>query len=166
MSHLKQCIPLFTNLGYFISAYVNDDIDKIGNKIDILVNVYDSETTGIILEPKYDILINPIPKILYHASPFEFKSKILKNGFIPKAGNKRSAHLDRIYLTDSLERAMIFGNELKTKDFTGKNNKKFCVYEIDGTGIKNLYSDINWRSAGFYTDQNISPEFIKLIFEK
>ena len=166
MSNLKQYIPLFTNLGYFISAYINDEVDENGIKIDATYNVYDSDVTGIILEPKYDVLISPIPKILYHASPLKFKDKILKNGLSPRSGNKQSIHLDRIYLTDNLKMAIGFGGKLEEIPIEEmKINIGYCVYEIKGTGIQNLYSDINWRNEGFYTDHNIAPEYCKLIIE-
>jgi len=166
MSKLEIYSPLFTNLGYFISSYINDDIDKNGNEIDVLVNMYDDDTTGVILEAKYDILINPIPDILYHASPLKFKDKISKAGFIPKAGNKNSIHPDRIYLTDDFNTAVGFGLDLRK--IPAKEmllNIGFCVYEINGSGVKNLYSDINLRNRGFYTDQNIASEYCKLIIE-
>ena len=164
MSKLEKYIPLFTNLGYFISAYINED-----NTGDIIVNVYDTDTTGIILEPKYDIEIYPIPKILYHASMIRFKDKINRNGFVPKSGNKESIHPERIYLTDDLKIAIGFGENLKSIKIVDKDKKDrntgFCIYEIKGSGIEKLYSDINLRNVGFYTDQNIAPEYCKLIME-
>ena len=61
MSELKNYIPLFNNLGYFISTYTVN-----GNKWE---KDYTDNTRPIslYLEPKYDLKIDNIPKILYHS---------------------------------------------------------------------------------------------------
>jgi hypothetical protein len=153
MLELKNYIPLFNNLGYFISLYTINGTDWIKD--------YDDNTkpSAIYLEPKYDIEVE-VPKILYHASPLKFKDKISKIGFIPKSGNKLSKHPDRIYVTDNLQTAIYFGENIKVEEGDG-----YCIYEIDGRYINKLYSDINLRSNGFYIIQNISPECFKIIKE-
>lgn len=150
---LEKYIPLITNLGYFISLYTID-----GNK---WLKKYDNTTKPVAfyLEPKYDIKVS-IPKILYHCSPIRYKNKISKIGFIPKTGNKKSNHPERIYLTDKLKTAIDFGESIKHDTKSG-----YCIYELDGNCINNLYSDINLRDGGFYTLQNIRPECFKLIKE-
>ena len=154
MSELKNYIPLFNNLGYFISTYTVN-----GNKWE---KDYTDNTRPIslYLEPKYDLKIDNIPKILYHTSPIKFRDKISKIGFIPKTGNKLSNHQERIYLTDDLNTAISFGKNIKKE-----HNSGYCIYEIDGSCISNLYSDINLRNNGYYTIQNISPNYFKLIEE-
>jgi len=151
MKKLKNYIPLFTNLGYFVSLYTINGQDWIKEYSDNIKPI------ALYLEPKYDLKIDVIPEKLYHSSPIKFKDKISKIGFIPKTGNKLSNHPDRIYLTDSLDTAINFGyNIIKSG---------FCVYEINGSNIKNLYSDINLRNSGYYTQENISPNNFNLIKE-
>ena len=116
MIDLKNYLPLFNNLGYFISSYTINGTDWLKD--------YDDSTKpiAIFLEPKYDIEIINIPNILYHASPSKFRDKISKIGFIPKTGNKLSKHPDRIYLTDDLDTAISFGEIIKKEQ--GDN---YCI---------------------------------------
>jgi hypothetical protein len=152
MEELGNYIPLFNNLGYFISTYTIDGSNWIKDYNDT------TKASALYLEPKYDIEISRIPKTLYHASPTKFKNKILKIGFIPKTGNKLSNHPDRIYLTDDLKTA--FGETIKKEEGSG-----YCIWKIDGESIHNLYSDINLRNNGYYTTGNISPRNLELIRE-
>lgn len=154
MVELNNYIPLFNNLGYFISMYTLNGIDWGKDYTD------DTKPIAIYLEPKYDLKIDIIPKLLYHASPIKFKEKIYRIGFIPKTGNKLSKHPDRIYLTDNIEIVNYFGENIK-KEY----NSGYCIYEINGECISNLYSDINLRNGGYYTNGNIRPECFKLIKE-
>lgn len=152
---LEKYLPLITNIGYFISKYTIDGQDWLKD--------YDKNTKPIafIIEAKYDYEVD-IPKVLYHASPKKFKSKILKNGLTPKSGNKLSNHPERIYLTDDINKAIKFGNYL-----TGSKNEwyedGYCIYSVKGVGIDKLYSDVNFRTGGFYTLNNIKPDHIKLM---
>lgn len=153
LSLLKQYIPLFNNLGYFISTYTINGNDWLKEYND------DTKPSALYLEPIYDIEIDKIPDVLYHTSPLKFKDKILKIGFIPKTGNKLSKHPDRIYLTDNLETAFYFGENIK------KENYGYCIWKIKGECISNLYSDINLRKFGYYTINNIPPKYFELIKE-
>jgi hypothetical protein len=150
---LEKYIPIITNLGYFISLITFD-----GNS---WIKEYDSESCPVAfyLEPKYDLKVI-VPETLYHTSPIKFKDKISKIGFIPKTGNKKSNHPDRIYLTDNLKTAVSFGENIKNETKDG-----YCIYKVDGKYINNLYSDINLRNGGFYTLQNIKPNCFELIKE-
>jgi hypothetical protein len=154
MMELKNYIPLFNNLGYFISLYTINGSEWLKE--------YDDKTSAkaLYLEPKYDIEIINIPKVLYHASPSKFKDKILKIGFIPKTGNKLSKHPDRIYLTDKLEVAFYFGENIKKELGYG-----YCIWKINGECLSKLYSDINLRDSGYYAACNIPPKCFELIKE-
>lgn len=147
---IEKYLPIITNLGYFISKYTID-----GNNW--LID-FDKNTTPVAfyLEPKYDYKVE-VPEVLYHVSPSRYSKKISKIGFIPKTGNKQSNHPERIYLTNSLDVATSFGKNLK---------EPYCIYKIDGGCIKELYSDINLRDGGFYTLQNIKPDFFELIIKE
>lgn len=127
---------------------------------------------GVCIEAKYDSIVDPIPKILFHASPLRFKDKISKLGFTPKTKNRISNHPERIYLSTNLQAVVNFGENMINDDISDKDKNKnfdynsgYCIYEINGAGIKNLYSDVNLRNSGFYTDHNIAPKYIKLIHE-
>lgn len=146
-------MPIITNLGYFISLITLDGKNWIKEYND------GSKPLGFYLEAKYDIKVK-VPKLLYHTSPIKYKNKISKIGFIPKTGNKKSNHPDRIYLTDDLKTAFDFGLNIRRELLEG-----FCIYEINGDCITNLYSDVNLRNSGFYTLQNIKPESFRLIKE-
>ena len=150
---IGKYLPIITNLGYFISLYTLDGSNWLKDYNN------DTEMIAFYLEPKYDLKVD-VPHVLYHVSPIKFKDKISKIGFIPKTGNKISKHTERIYLTDDLKTAISFGDNIKSE-----TNSGYCIYKISGDYIENLYSDINLRSGGFYTLQNISPDNFELIKE-
>ena len=158
---LSNYIPLFNNLGYFISTYTIDGQNWI-KKFD-----EDTKPSALYLEAKYDIRIDieNIPNKLYHTSPPKFKNKILKNGLVLKSSNKISTHPDRIYLTDSLSTAEAFGINLRKED-SGHFKDGFVIYLIDTESIRNLYSDVNLRNSGYYTTDNINKKYINIILEK
>jgi hypothetical protein len=148
--HFKELVnylPLINNLGYFISLLTLNGKDW--------VKEYSNETKplALLLEAKYDIRIINKPTILYHVSLKKNEDRILKYGLYPKSFSKISNHSDRIYLTDSLQVAKLFGMNL---------GKEFIICEISGVDI-DLYEDINLKTYGFYTLDNISKEKIKII---
>ena len=153
---IGKYLPLFTNLGYFISKLtINGEDWEINFK-------ETDKPLAVYLEAKYDHEVD-IPNILYHASPLKFKSKILKHGLSPRSGNKLSKHPDRIYLTNSENSAISFGNYLKNEEDNKWYEKGYCIYKVNGEALSKLYSDINFREGGFYTMNNIDPENLKLI---
>lgn len=152
---LDKHLPIFTNLGYFISTYTIDGNEWLKDFTGEIKPI------ALYLEPKYDYLIEEIPKVLYHTSPIKFKNKILKSGLTPRSGSKISNHPERIYLTDSLLIAYNFGLRLK-KEKNSYYEDGFCIYSIDTKEISDLYSDINLREGGYYILTNISPDNLKL----
>ncbi len=162
MDHkLSKYVPLINNLGYFISsAFIGSD--NISFTEETIGNIKVDE---IFIEPKYDYQVDN-PKVLYHTSPLKFKEKILKSGLSPRSGNKLSNHPDRIYLTDSFNKCIRFGEYLVMNNHESEYYKNgYCIYEISGDSINKLYSDINFREGGFYTLDNISSDKIKLLKE-
>lgn len=151
---LKKYLPIFTNLGYFISILTIDGTKWLKNYTEKTVPI------ALYLEPKYDFKIENIPNILYHTSPLKFKNKISKIGLSPRTGSKLANHPDRIYLTDSIVNANNFGLYLKRENNTFYDDG-FCIYSVNGKSIIDLYSDINFREGGYYTLQNIKPLYIK-----
>lgn len=144
---LGNYLPLINNLGYFISLLTLDGKEWIKD--------YDKVTKplAILLEAKYDIKIINKPTILYHVSLKKNEDRILKYGLYPKSFSKLSNHPDRIYLTDSLQVAKLFGKNL---------GKEFIICEISGVDI-NLYEDINLKTYGYYTLDNISKDKIRIL---
>jgi hypothetical protein len=154
---LDNYIPLINNLGYFIS--------KITLNGDEWITDFNNNSQPIVLflEPKYDIKIIPLPKVLYHATLNKNVKRILQYGLIPKSYNKLSKHPDRIYFSDNYELVLKFGNYLKSENI----NEKIVILEINIDELNiNLYKDLNLSENGFYTMDNISPKNItvKLIF--
>ncbi len=147
---INKYIPLFRNLGYIISKYTIDGNKWLKDFIDT------TKPIALYLEAIYDMEISPIPYILYHVSPKNFKEKIEKIGLIPKSGSKLSNHPARIYLTDNLNLAKNFGNSQLNSDFI------ICQINTDGLDMK-LYSDVNLRSNGYYTLSNIPPSNITIL---
>ena len=167
-------IPIFNNLGYFISKYTMDGQHWL---------IYKNEDTikpiALFLEAKFDQLINPVPSKLYHITLDIYVDKILKIGLIPRSKSKISNHPDRIYLSDSIKEIIPFGEyilseyNLRIKDnIKTKIAKNFNIFEIDtkcfnrqdeNGFVMKLYKDVNFPDNGFYTLNNISPEFLKLI---
>jgi hypothetical protein len=155
---LSKYLPIITNLGYFISKFTINGQEWFNKPKD------NDKPIAFYIEAKYDYEVD-IPKILYHASPFRLKHKILKYGLSPKSGSKLSEHPDRIYLTDDINKAIQFGEYLKTLKDNDWYKNGYCIYSVKGEGINKLYSDVNLREGGFYTNNNIKIEFVNLIKE-
>ncbi len=162
-NQLKNYLPIFTNLGYFISKLTLNGNDWI--------NDFNEQTTplALFLEPKYDVLISKLPNILYHVSPSKYDSKIHKIGVIPKTKNKLSNHPDRIYLTDDIKYAEYFKAYLEEylKNNSNKNlNINASIYEINTKNINiRIYQDVNLKGKGYYTLDNIPPGHFKKIIK-
>lgn len=159
--NLGKYLPLINNLGYFISsAFVgNDNIEfQDAEQLDL-------QCDNVFIEPKFDYMVD-IPKILYHCTPLKFKEKIQKIGLSPKSGNKLSNHPNRIYLTNSLDSCVKFGEYLLNSDSNQHYKSGYCIFIVQGEGIDKLYSDINWRLGGFYTLNNIDKKYISLFKER
>lgn len=155
---LKKYLPLITNLGYSISKFTIDGKEWLKDYNDF------TKPIAFILEAKYDYEVD-IPKILYHTSPIRFKDKILKYGLVPRTGNKLSKHPERVYLTDDLNKSIMFGEYLKNDDSNDNYKRGYCIFQINGESLSKLYSDVNLREGGFYTTDNISTNNLKIIKE-
>jgi hypothetical protein len=158
--------------GWFPSSYI---LTK-NNKTNILS--YDEnylfnnqkilDVVEIIYEPKFDKIVD-IPNKLYHLSIQEYKDKILKNGLIPKSKNKKSIHLDRIYLCSNPEDCYKLIADMKYDyDFRKNINKldkiniDWIIYEIDTKNIEKLYKDPNYIDKGYYIVDNINTKDITI----
>lgn len=156
---LNKYIPIITNMGYYISEYTNDG-DNWLKEID------EKETPlAMYIEPKYDLEIKDIPKTLYHVSLLKYKDSILKRGLFPKSKSKLPYHPERIYLTNSLERAYQFGKYLEVENSDDFNYDGYGIFSIDTKDMNKLYSDMNLRDGGYYIMNNINPNNISLTKE-
>lgn len=155
---LGKYLPIITNLGYFISKYTINGEEWFNRPKE------NEKPIAFYIEAKYDYEVD-IPKTLYHASPIKLKHKILKYGLSPRSGSKLSEHPERIYLTDDFNKAVEFGEYLKTDKENEWYKNGYCIYSINGGGVYKLYSDVNLRQGGFYTNNNIKVDDIKLIKE-
>ena len=153
---LGKYLPIITNLGYFISKYTIDGEEWFNKPKE------NEKPIAFYIEAKYDYEVE-IPKTLYHASPIRLKHKILKYGLSPRSGSKLSDHPERIYLTDDINKAVEFGEYLKSEKDNDWYKNGYCIYSINGEGVHKLYSDVNLREGGFYTTNNIKVDYIKLI---
>jgi len=163
--------------GWFPSKMKLFDLDNIDNTLkydeDYLIDKYHLLNKIIITyEAKYDVVTNT-PKTLYHLSIKEHKDKIIKNGLIPKTKNKRTIHLDRIYLCSVPEDCynLIFNMKYdydKRKNLNNKDkiNTDWIIYEIDAKNIDKLYKDPNYIDKGYYVVDNINPKDISIYDEE
>ena len=157
-------------LGYYPSYYEisikNSDyvVKKNYNNIQFKNDLeeFDNEYQYIyfIIEPKFDKKPDSISKEYYHVTRKLFVDKILNNGFVPK--KIKSEHPERIYFTDSLQKAIEFKKQLEEKYPLIKKNElmpddEYIILKIDGKCLdkKSLYIDYNFKN-GFYTYSNIS----------
>lgn len=115
----------------------------------------------ILLEPKYDLELTETTDLIYHAAERnqEKISRIEKIGLIPKSGNKKSVHPERIYFGLSERASTFFGQRVYGPDgyvvFAIKTDKL-----LPGT---RFFKDRNMTNHGIYTLSNIPPEALKII---
>lgn len=134
--------------------------------------IYNKDDRFVILryEPKYiddGTYIVRQSKFLYHLSPFKYKDKILKNGFVPRSNNGRFNYPDRCYFfRDTMNKSEVLSwiptFQKATED---RKDAKYCLYTIDVSKINAnvvFYLDPNLR-GGCYTADNISPTAIENI---
>lgn len=127
------------------------------------------EDIKITYEPKFDLLIS-VPNKLYHVSFNIYEDNIIKKGLIPKSKNKLTYHLDRVYLSETINDSKILIPQLKFQlknSFYGNIKMrnvelKWILLEIDTNKLDiKLYKDPN--SSGYYTIDNIPPNKLKII---
>ena len=56
------------------------------------------------------------------------------------------------------------GNYLRSENNEWYKNG-YCIYSVNGSGVSELYSDVNFRQGGYYTTNNIKIDNINLIKE-
>jgi hypothetical protein len=98
---------------------------------------------------------------LYHITDEKFLPRIMKQGLVPRSGNKKTIHTDRIYFIvdkESLKKLMEYGSS----DYLGYVDDP-AILEIDTTGL-NIPIHIDPNAIGaVYTTANIPPTHIKVL---
>lgn len=133
-------------------------------------DIYMNDNRFVILryEPKYIDEANSYVrshKYLYHLSPLPYKSKIMRNGFVPKSNNGLFKYPDRCYFfLDTLSKDYIIREWIPTfkKAHNKYANENWCVYTVDISKIPSnvtFYLDPNLK-GGVYTMDNITPSAI------
>lgn len=154
---------LCKQLGWFISyGYEKIDDNNRGknhqHKFDN--NFFDRKYEEIIIKQKFDQKdIIGKPSIMYHVTPVKNIEKIFRIGLIPKHKDKLVSHPDIVYLTDELELAWGLKKQFERIE---KSECEILKVLTKGLDIK-LYSDVDSRVNGFYTLDNIPPQFISIL---
>lgn len=157
---------IISNLGYFVSMYY---FNNVWNKFDeeCTINILPSiSNVDFIIEAKFDVCIKT-PDMMYHATEQNYVNKILKIGLTPKSKNKISNHPPRIYLTSTINNAIVFarfaksihGNDMTILEINMKEIRPITRFNADVENIK-IYKDVNYGKV-FYTLDNIPPDLIK-----
>lgn len=150
---INNVIKAMALCGYFCSY--KDIIDN-GNKIYLQ------------FEPKHQDNANEevrSMKYIYHVSPEYNKTKILQNGFSPKAKNSLFTYPDRVYFfkQNSTENDITdLVNQMNRFNNSAGNKNKYIVFVLSIDKIPNnvnFYLDGNYEN-GVYTNDNIPPSSI------
>ena len=130
----------------------------------------------LVIQPNYGERVEFKGEYLYHTTDSKYLDKILKYGLLPKSKNNRFFYPGRIYLSPSKE----FSDALKLELIRQKSNfdyekeKSAWKSSVD-LRIKNfkgltlyrymmLHPDVmNDGSGGFFTYDNIPPEYIEVV---
>jgi len=158
--------------GWFPSSMIMINNKNMSNSVkyneDFLIkNQNKIKEITITYEAKYDILQN-IPDKLYHLTTKEFKNNIIKNGLCPKRKNKKTIHLDRIYVCVdpkdcySLINTMKLEYErIKSKNPLNKISIEWLIFEINSAKLDiKMYEDPKYKNKGYYIVENVPPNLI------
>jgi len=159
---INELISLENNTGYFKSAIINKD----GNKIKKL----SKGVFTIFFNKRFDIPANS-PDYLYHATSKHYYEKIKLTGLYPKTQKMISDDLERLYLTDNLAEALSFCTDKRffIKDKYKKdilfdmNIDEWLILLIDIKSIQDfkLYKDTKMNNS-YYTYDVIPAYAIRI----
>ena len=158
VSDIKGIEDVCRVIGWYIShGDVGDEYFKYDDP-EFKDHVYDT----IVIKPKFDPKkLFSKPSTLYHVTPKSNLPKIFKIGLVPKHKDKLAYHPDRIHVVDELELAWGLKNV-----FERINGEEHEILKISTKGLNiELYSDVDTRQNGFYTLENIPPQFISILPE-
>lgn len=116
-------------------------------------------------EKKFEDIIDLNVDKIYHVTLRDNKLKIGRIGLVPKAKNKKTYHMERIYFftKDYGEKGFL---NIAEELYKGKTTFGYIVYEIDVNDLKDVkfHFDPNTEDA-IYTTDNIPPSVLKIKFE-
>jgi len=164
----NEILSITNNLGYFPSTILLTNKFGMKNqfKFDIKYLSNEYKMIKITFEAKYEdgAYTNDleIPPTAYHLTKQKFKEKILKNGLYPKSLNRKSKHIERIYMFYDIDNYLKLLKSLKVNDILNNKNDKYILLQIKLTDKNIIHSDPNYIN-GFYTTDNISVKNIKLL---
>jgi hypothetical protein len=147
--------------GYFISLIETDN--GIWTKLSE-ITLTTLTNLSIHFESKFDeeVEVKDIPEFLYHVTPSKYVEKIKKIGLIPKAKNRQSFHMDRIYFALTIEGV----NSIEKEFEFNKQPTNYTILKISTKNLKVKFIKdpnatlLNGEALGIYTYENISPSFI------
>ncbi len=125
----------------------------------------------LVFEKKYQRALKnngvEVPNVLYHITQECYVDKILKNGLVPKAGNKLSKHPERIYFLTSKPKDDILWQVAKQFFIRNDSNKyvirnSMVLLSVNISRHKKqlkFFSDPNYDEC-VYTYDNISTDCI------
>jgi hypothetical protein len=156
---LERLIQYSNNLGWYCSFIDNShykgkfDFDKVFIGVNTLM-----------FEATFDIRVEKYDRYLYHITPSQNASKILKRGLFPKTRSKASFHPERVYLSDNVD---FLSYDLAEMFYQVTGQKEWILLKIDTYQIPNyfqLYRDpnVSVEDGGYYTLNNIPPHAITL----
>jgi len=156
----NDIIQLMNNLGWFISniLYYSEDKGKMLNTLNFDITKLNSNMVTLQFEPKFDLLIDKLPKHIYHITKTINVDKIEKYGLIPKSKNKITQHNNRVYFILDTKQINILAKLLYPKE------TEISVIDIETKYIKNIrfMKDVNTPN-GIFTLENIPPNYITSI---
>lgn len=157
---LNKLLPIIEGLGYFISKFGINNMQFIYNDIEFANKVNSAEGFPPIylkLEAEHERAINDVPPKLYHVTHDRHLEKIKKIGLVPTSKSKKSYHPERIYFVDDIESANIIAKEFSDMDVVYKSGYIALEIDTNKTSGAKIYRDPNFKSHGYFTQDNIPP---------
>jgi hypothetical protein len=172
INQIESIFDLVNNLlGYYCSfiKYYKTNINRgypFINIEDYILKSKNCKKIDFIFEAKFDKILGYKPDIVYHVTDEANLDNIKKVGIIPKSKNKKSFHLERIYITLNKGGAENFIKNLSFNDNLLGITKYYKFLEINITDKfykdMKIYKDPNMK-GGYYIYNNIRPQDIKII---
>jgi hypothetical protein len=172
INQIESIFELVNNLlGYYCSfiKYYKTNISRgypFINIEDYILKSKSCKKIDLYFEAKFDELLSYKPDIIFHVTDEINLKNIHKVGIIPKSKNKKSFHLERIYITLNKGGAEKFIKNLSFNDNLLGITKYYKILEINITDEfykdMKIYKDPNMK-GGYYIYNNIRPQDIKII---
>jgi hypothetical protein len=160
-------IKVINNLGWYPSYYIEFTIGYTNSykfEKNEFLNFIKTKDANLYFEAKYDLGLSQMDlgNVAYHITPLIYKEKIMKIGLAPKSKSKIADQPSRIYLCYTKNDAKLLLDHPK---FYSKE-KEFVLFEINLDSLfksrkMRFFEDPNFVNKGYYTYENIPPQYIK-----